>query len=587
MKRIIFFLIFFALLSNTGCDRLVLGEIPSLESQREPNLITERSLLTYKDLTGGFVYDQPIDESALTPPVDSNPPLHIFEGRLELVGLEDNGDWQIYYGGPLVADQKHLPPFDFDFVQQEGYLVPVQRGQIITDHPSWNIHLEPGRVWSESGDQGYSRASFPFALTWKGSNAVLNGTMTFLFNDREVSKVWYQTTQETTISTSLDMWGLVDAVYHPGEVEDSELIKSAFSTEMEARFPTKPIESLVEDYPGVDLESFGAGLSPDHLTWFGFLINGVQYLGGCQTRYGTYPYCESMRIPSYSTAKSAFASLGLMRLNQKYNLDASSLLIKDYLAEAAVSPGDWEMVSFDHALDMATGNFHTSQRMADEEQFDSDPFWLEDYYTERIQAAFNWPNGAPPGSEWVYRTSDTFILTAAMQSYLRSVEGEDADIFQFVVDEIYRPLDLGPGVYSTVRTKDDNWGGCPVGGYGLWWVPDDLAKLSTFLNNDQGKIDGNQILDPDQLRAALQQNSQDRGVVRDGDGRYNNAFWADEYTSLDGKCRFWVPHMYGYSGIVVALIPNGTAYYYASDNQEFTTAQAIQASAELIPVCDN
>ena len=29
---------------------------------------------------------------------------------------------------------------------------------------------------------------------------------------------------------------------------------------------------------------------------------------------------------------------------------------------------------------------------------------------------------------------------------------------------------------------------------------------------------------------------------------------------------------------MVALIPNGTAYYYASDNQQFTTTRAIQES---------
>ena len=119
----------------------------------------------------------------------------------------------------------------------------------------------------------------------------------------------------------------------------------------------------------------------------------------------------------------------------------------------------------------------------------------------------------------------------------------------------------------------------------MFWVPDDLAKISTLLNVDHGKIKGKQILDPVQLDAALQKNPDDRGVRRDGDGRYNNAFWADEYTSQDGACRFWVPHMYGYSGIVVALLPNGTAYYYASDNQEFNSTRAIQESAELIPIC--
>ena len=322
------------------------------------------------------------------------------------------------------------------------------------------------------------------------------------------------------------------------------------------------------------------------MTWYGFVINGVNYLGGCQTRYGIYPYCESMRAPSYSTAKSAFASVALMRMGQKYDSTVTDLLIKDYVLEAENSIGNWENVSFDHTLDMATGNFQTSQRMVDEEHWDSDPFWLEEFYPERIQAAFNWPNSSEPGEVWVYRTFDTFIVTAAMQNYLRTKEGAKADIFQFVVDEVYRPLGLGPGVFSTIRTEDGNWTGQPVGGYGLWWTPDDLAKLSTFLNVDQGRINGDLVLNPEQLAAALQQDPDDRGVVRDGNGRYNNAFWADTYSSVtEVGCSYWVPHMYGYSGIVVALIPNGTTYYYASDNQEFATTNAIQESERLIPIC--
>jgi hypothetical protein len=142
---------------------------------------------------------------------------------------------------------------------------------------------------------------------------------------------------------------------------------------------------------------------------------------------------------------------------------------------------------------------------------------------------------------------------------------------------------MGPGFFSTLRTKDNNWQGQAFGGYGLWWIPDDLAKISTLLNVDHGKIDGQQILDPELLDDALQRNPDDRGVIREGNGRYNNAFWADKFNIE--RCQFWVPHMYGYSGILVALIPNGTTYYYASDGQEFRSNTAILESAKLIPVC--
>ena len=84
------------------------------------------------------------------------------------------------------------------------------------------------------------------------------------------------------------------------------------------------------------------------MTWYGVVVNGVNYLGGCQTRFGIYPYCESMRATSYSTAKSAFVSVALMRLAQQYGPEVADLLIKDYVPEYAASPGDWERVTFNH-----------------------------------------------------------------------------------------------------------------------------------------------------------------------------------------------------------------------------------------------
>jgi hypothetical protein len=457
---------------------------------------------------------------------------------------------------------------------------------IITSDENWNYFLEPGRIWYEPEDGAYSRASFPFALSWKGSNAIHNGTMTFLFNDDSVSKVWYQVTQETTITTSADLWGLLDAVYHPGDVSGASDIKDAFIREVGDRFPTKPIEALEEDYPGIDLSAFGDGVTPEAMTWYGFVIDGVNYVGGCQTRYGLYPYCDYLRAPSYSTAKSAFAAVALMRLAQVYDPRVGESLVNDYVPEASEGIGDWSEVTFDHTLDMATGNFRTSERMVDEEHWDTDPFWYKDDYKSKIEAAFNWPHSAPAGTTWVYRTFDTFIVTRAMGNYLAAQEGEGADLFDFIVEDVFQPLKMGPGVFSTLRTSDDNWNGQPYGGYGLWWIPDDLAKITTFLNVDNGEINGTQVLHPDLLDDALQRDPNDRGVVRDLEGRYNNAFWANKYESqVNQGCTFWVPHMYGYSGILVALMPNGTAYYYASDNQEFVSLAAIHESDALIPMC--
>ena len=570
--------------ANTATTTISGLHIPDSSPAGQKIAGATRTVLSYDELMNGFNISSPVNEAALTFPVDAAPPAHLFEGRLELHGEDTTGEMLVLRGDPNQEPEvSHLPEFDFEFVQNDGYLIPVQRGLIITEHPYWNYILEPGRVWQESADLGYSRASFPFSLIWKGSNATLNGTMTYLFNDEGISKVWYQVTQETTIDFGADMWGLLEASYHPGLVRDSAKTITAFTQELADRFPTRPIEQLKIDYPNVDLAAFGAGVSPPSMTWYGFVINGINYLGGCQTRYGVYPYCEYMRVPSYSTSKSAFVSVALMRLAQKYDPGVANLLIKDYVPEAAESPGDWSGVTFNNVIDMATGNYQSAGNMADEEQWDN-PFWTSENYDEIIAAAFDWPHRTPPGTQWVYRTSDTFIVTRAMQNYLEMLEGSGADLFEFVVDEVYKPLKMSPGVFSILRTKDNNWQGQPYGGLGMWWIPDDLAKISNFLNVENGTIESDQILQPEVLSAALQHDPNDRGVDRYGQGKYNNAFWADRYKA-GFDCEFWVTEMLGYSGIVVALFPNGSTYYYASDNREFTWSMALRAADKIAPLC--
>jgi len=546
---------------------------------------SERILLTADAMMNGFTFDSPVDESALTPPANILPTKHIFEGRLEFLGETESRQIQVLRG-ELGPEYSYLPEFDFEFVQDNGYLIPVQRGLITTDHPTWNIILEPGRIWQELNDGGFSRASLPFALTVKGGNATFNGTLTFLFDDQRVSKVWYQVTQETTSYTRANLWGLLDAVYHPVAVAGSEQIRANFAAELAARMPVKPIQALADDYPGVDVSAFGSGVAPEHMTWYGLVVNGVNYIGGCQTRFGQYPYCESMRATSYSTAKSAFVSMALIRLAQDYGVDVVDLLIKDYVPEYAASSGDWEQVTFNNTLDMATGNYVSAEYMLDDESDKMGEFFGAQPYAERIKKAFTAPHQVDPGTRWVYRTSDTFILTRAMQNYLQTQQGSNADIYQFVVDEIYRPLGLGHGAFTTMRTADNNWQGQAEGGYGQWWIPDDIAKIGTFLINDGGEINGKQILHPGLLAAALQQNPDDRGVWIGSQRMYNNAFWANHYTKSNGyACEFWVPQMLGVSGNVIALFPNGITYFYFSDNQEFTWNAALRESDKIISLC--
>jgi len=548
--------------------------------------ITRPSPLDHDALMNGFDAKSPVHNQYLAIPENADLPQYSFEGHLELMNEASGGSAKILQGGEgLAKDAQHLPEFDFEFVQSGTYLIPVRRGLIITDHPIWNIILEPGRVWQQKEDRGLSRASFPFTLTVKGGNSTFNGVMTFLFDDWRVSKVWYQVTQETAVSLHMDMWGLLDASYHPGHVEGADQIRLHFEQELAKRFPNKPIEQLAQDYPGVNIAAFNRHVTPEHMTTYGVIVNGVDYRGNCPTRYGEYPYCEWIRMASFSTAKTAFVSLAMMRLGQKYDPHIAGLLVKDYVPEAADSQGDWNEVTFNDILDMATGNFTTSDYMVDEESRIFNEFFASDRYEEMIRIAFDWPNGADPGTRWVYRSSDTFIAVQALQNYLQTKEDSDADLYDFVVREVYEPLGIGPGFFTTLRTSENNWQGQPLGATGLWWIPDDIAKLTTFLNVDRGKVNNDQLLLLDMLSAALQADPNDRGVDRPG-GKYNNTFWADLFRTSDGyECTFHVPYMAGYTGNIIALLPNGVTYYYFSDNREFNFRDSIHEADQIAPIC--
>ncbi len=56
-----------------------------------------------------------------------------------------------------------FPAFAVAFFTHGGHLVPAERDFIPGRASLWNLVLSPGRVWSEPGDDGWSRASFPAA----------------------------------------------------------------------------------------------------------------------------------------------------------------------------------------------------------------------------------------------------------------------------------------------------------------------------------------------------------------------------------------------------------------------------------------
>jgi hypothetical protein len=294
-----------------------------------------------------------------------------------------------------------------------------------------------------------------------------------------------------------------------------------------------------------------------------------------------------MRAPSYSTAKSAFASVALMRLGQIYGSDVYNQLIKDYVSEYSSSVGAWTDVTFNNAIDMATGNYRLAGNEYDEAGLYMDAFFLAEPYSTKITAAFNFLNKVAHGTFWNYHSSDTFILTRAMNNYLQVQVGGGSDIFNMVRDEVYTPINLSAGAKTTERT-DNSATGKPFGGYGLFWTQDDIAKIAKLLNNDNGISNGMQLLQTDMLADSMQKDATDRGLDTTGAPmfKYNNGFWAKQFTTADGyTCSFYTPFMSGYGGITVVMMPNGATYYYFSDNEEYSWSNSVSEANKLAPQC--
>jgi hypothetical protein len=554
----------------------------------------DRSLLTYNDLMTGSA-TTPVDDGAFAMPIAAAMPSVVFEGSLKFTSSGNNDGYKVIRDDQNYAADParfHLPEFDLQFLQDGSYLIPVTQGLVFSGNPYWNYIIGPGRIWQETSDRGFARASFPFALVERNQNCTFNGLMAFLFDGTQVSLVRYQVTQETCLYFKFDLWGQASANYIPETIPEAALLKSVHAAEVANRLPTKPISALESDFPdaNVNLAHFSSGIRPEHMTAYGLVINGINYISDCRTRYGEYAYCESMRLPSYSTAKSAFAAVALMRLGQKYGAGVYDLLIKDYVSEAALGAGDWTKVTFGNTLDMTTGNFESAGFQEDEYSTVMIAFLDRSESTaDKIRYAFQFPFREDPGQTWIYHTSDTFLLARAMNNYLVQNEGSGADIFNFVRDEVYIPLKLSQGALTSVRT-DNSPGGVPFGGYGLFWTQDDIAKIGHWLNVQDGMLEGNQVLEPGLLAASMQKIPEQRGLNTTGTPafKYKGSFWAKEWTPSTARgstCSFWTPFMSGFGGITVVLMPNDSIYYYFSDNNEFSWYDAVNESNKLSPMC--
>ena len=553
--------------------------------------VVNRSTLTFATLNNGVA--DLVDYSGFAVPAGAANADHTFQGTLTLTNTGGTGNF-VEVGTTSASsyvDPGHLPAFSFQFIQDGTHIFPVRRGLISTTHPDWYYLLEPGRVWKENSDKGFSRAAIPFSLQERGANCTHNGVFTFLFkSDGTISGVAFQIAGETCHYFRFNLWGILAATYTVQQVKNASTLIASYRREVAARMPVKPIAQLAVDYPAAPVvtANIGSDQSEAHMKAFGVAVGGVHYAGGCNTRFGVYPYCEVMDLPSYSVAKSVVGAIGLMRLEKRYPGSKNAELVE---AGDANCPGSqWNTVTLLNALDMATGNFDSAAHEVDEGSTAAiNNFFLANTSSAKAAHACSYLRKATPGTKWVYHTSDSFLLGAAMNAVYRRREGSSKDFYtDLLVEEIWKPLNMSPATYTTVRTIDSV--AHPLTGYGLTFHRDDIVKVAEFLSKARGQINGVPMLDQTLLSEALRETDNHGLEAGSASNRYLHGFWGWNAASTAGGSAIcdgvrWIPYMSGYGGIGIVMLPNDMVYYFVSDNMEHGFKKTLIELNKIRSIC--
>ncbi|NND45770.1 MAG: serine hydrolase, partial [Xanthomonadales bacterium] len=299
------------------------------------------------------------------------------------------------------------------------------------------------------------------------------------------------------------------------------------------------------------------------------VVDGVHYRSDCAARNGKYPLCDELLLPSYSTAKALFAGRVFDHFAKRDPGFPDTAVLK-LVPECELPDGRWQGVTLRHLANMSTGLYDSEAFEADEgAQRMVDGFFIPTTNAARIEFACTaYPRMVPPGSVQVYHTSDTWLLGVAMNRYLQTRRGKEADIHRDVLlREIYAPLSLSDATTHSLRSTDDD--AQPYAGFGLTFTPDDAARLGLFLADKTPDFE--QV--PDWPAA--------RGE------RYRNGVWAVDAAAVVGCPEpVWIPFLSGFGGITIAMLPHGALFYVFGDGNTFRWLRTAAQLHAFQPWCE-
>jgi CubicO group peptidase (beta-lactamase class C family) len=459
-------------------------------------------------------------------------------------------------------------------------LVPVQRGVMVRENAPgktasyWRVIPQFGRVWREAGDAGWSRAALPLMLVNDTENHAHQGLATFLYKDDRVSALRVQFVQQTApylVCPHCVLWGVVPLQVTSTRIDGVDIARSAAKAELAARLPARPLAELRSMVPAGTLDGFGGPVHPQWQVALGLVHNGTLFYEALPTAYGDYPYPLEMRFGVRSVMKSVAVPLSLLRLAEVYGPYVLSLKIGNYVP--GLDP-KWQRIRFIDAANMATGfggtgTFKTHPNDINDGYLDAD---YEGWYTapsnaEKIRHinAHLKPYPWEPGTVMRYRDQDFYLLGIAIEAFLKSVRGPDADAWDMLRKEVFEPI----GIYQApaVRTREGIDRDGPVWfNAGFYPTLDDLAKIA-LLYQDGGAHAGRQILHRSLTTELLAAHG---AIDKDGDASagasppdasapplnlYQMGFHFTPCASRRAGLRHYLPTMQGFGDNEVILFP--------------------------------
>lgn len=515
-----------------------------------------------------------VQNDAFLPAENSTDAHEPFNGTLTLEATEMSMEPALETREVMGRDAAVFPGVTLEFFSHEGALVPVTQ-EVITPpedtaaNSFWQILVQPGRIWAEEGDDDWSRASFPFLLMNRLEQDSHNGVASFAYRGDEVTGVTFQIVQQTApyyVPEHFRAWGILPASHESRDAGTYDEAREGHRAELAARLPIEKWDELAQSGDGEAIEGFEGETSDDWVVMHALVKDGTIYHQPSQTEQGPYPYPAAMRFGVWSVTKSIGPGIGMLRLAEKYGDWVYSLKLLDYLDIDPPHDG-WTGVTFGDAVNMATGlggkEFHANPNDFFVDYDFSGTY--DDWYVARSAAGKiamlnevgNYPWG--PGLVARYRDRDMFALGVAMNNFLKSMEGEDADIWDMIADEVFAPIGISHAPMN--RTfEEDGSPGQPIMAWGWFPTLDDIAKVATLLH-ERGEHDGVQILHRARTEALFSvEGTLDQGpanALKYGNPRYKMGTHYMPFRPDEDAATIWMPFMNGYVGNRVVLVPNG------------------------------